>query len=51
MAVSRDHSKKAPSQKPTEFYKGVQQGGAHGKPQPVPEKLPSGPMREKVWGK
>lgn len=46
MAISRTIHPKAPSQKPTDFYKGVQQGGAYGKPQSVGEKLPSGPMRE-----
>jgi hypothetical protein len=48
MAVSRTIVPKAPSQKPTDFYKGVQQGGCDGKPQSVPERLPSGPMREQM---
>lgn len=48
MAVSKSHPHKAPSQNPTDFYKGQQQGGAHGKPTPVPEKLQGGPMREKM---
>jgi len=50
MAVSHSHSKKAPSQKPTDFYQSKQQGGAYGSPQSVPDKQPSGPMREKVYG-
>jgi len=51
MAVSRSSSKKAPSQNPVAFYQGVQQGGAHGKPTRVGDKLASGAMREKIWGK
>ena len=51
MAVSKTHSKKAPSQKPTDFYKGVQQGGTHGKPQSVGDKLTGGPMREQIMGR
>ena len=50
MAVSKSHSKKAPSQSPDSFYKGEQQGGAYGSPQSVPDKLSGGPMREKVYG-
>ena len=50
MAISRSHDKKSPSQKPNDFYKGMQQGGSEGKPSSVPEKLPSGPMRERVYG-
>ena len=46
MAISRKIDPKAPSQRPTDFYKGVQQGGAHGKPEKVGEKQQSGPMRE-----
>lgn len=48
MAVSRTITPKAPSQNPTAFYKGQQQGGAHGKPEKVGEKLQGGPMREKM---
>lgn len=48
MAVSRSITPKAPSQKPTDFYKCKQQGGAQGKPQAVGEKLKGGPMREKM---
>jgi hypothetical protein len=48
MAVTKTIHPKAPSQKPTDFFKGKQQGGAHGKPQSVPEKLSGGPMREKM---
>lgn len=50
MAVSRDHSKKAPSQNPVDFYMGKQQGGAYGTPTKVGDKLASGAMREKVMG-
>jgi len=48
MAISKSHSPKAPSQKPTAFYQGKQQGGAHGKPEKVGERLKGGPMREKL---
>lgn len=51
MAVSRDHSKKQPSQNPVDFYKGKQSGGAYGKGSgTVPDKLSGGPMRERVYG-
>lgn len=50
MAVSRTFSKKAPSQKPTDFFQCKQQGGTDGKPQSVPDKLEGGPMREKLFG-
>jgi hypothetical protein len=48
MAVSRTITPKAPSQNPTAFYKGEQQGGSQGKPTSVPEKLQGGPMRENM---
>ncbi|WP_185716535.1 hypothetical protein [Burkholderia anthina] len=48
MAVDRKITPKAPSQNPTGFYQGKQQGGAHGRPESVPEKLKGGPMREKM---
>ena len=48
MAVAKTHAPKAPSQKPTDFYKLKQQGGTHGKPQSVSEKMTGGPMREKM---
>jgi len=48
MAISRTITPKAPSQRPTDFYQLKQQGGAHGKPESVPEKLKGGPMREKM---
>ena len=48
MAVSKSITPKAPSQKPTDFYKLKQQGGTHGKPQSVSEKMTGGPMREKL---
>lgn len=51
MAISKEHSKKQPSQNPTSFYKGEQQGGNRGKPGgSVPDKLSGGPMRERVMG-
>lgn len=48
MAVSKTHSPKAPSQNPTSFYQGKVQGGTHGKPERVPERLKGGPIREKM---
>lgn len=51
MAVSRSHSKKAPSQNPVDTFKCVPQGGTHGKPTSVPDKLSGGPMREQVYGR
>lgn len=51
MAQTKPSGKKQPSQNPTDFFKGKQTGGAHGKPGSVPDKLSGGPMREKVWGK
>ncbi|MFT4068942.1 hypothetical protein [Paraburkholderia sp.] len=48
MAVDRKITPKAPSQKPTGFYQGKQQGGAYGKPEKVGERLKGGPMREKM---
>ena len=51
MAIARSHSKKAPTQKPTDFYKLEQQGGSHGKPQSVGDKLSGGPMREQIMGR
>lgn len=51
MAISRSHASKAPSQDPTSFYKGVQQGGSQGSPSKVPEKLTGGPMLEKIMGR
>lgn len=51
MAVSRTQSKKAPSQSPVAFFKCEQQGGAHGKPTSVPDKLTGGPMREQIYGR
>jgi hypothetical protein len=46
MAVDRKIVPKAPSQNPVSFYKGVQQGGAQGKPEKVGEKLNGGACRE-----
>jgi carbon monoxide dehydrogenase subunit G len=53
MAVTRAPiPRKSPSQNPTEFFKGVQSGGAHGNASyTAPEKLKGGPMREKIMGK
>lgn len=51
MAVTKHHPHKAPTQRPTDFYKSKQQGGTHGKPESVPERLQGGPMREKISGK
>lgn len=48
MAIDRKIVPKAPSQNPVDFYKGMQQGGATGKPMKVGEKLTGGPMREKM---
>lgn len=48
MAVDRKIHPKAPSQNPVGFYESKQQGGAHGKPEKVGERLKSGPMREKM---
>jgi hypothetical protein len=50
MAVSRSHSKKAPSQNPVDTFKCVQQGG-HGSAQKVGDKLSGGPQREQVYGR
>jgi len=51
MAVSRSHSKKAPSQNPVGFFKCEQQGGTHGTPTKVGDKLSGGPMREQIYGR
>ena len=51
MAVSRGSSKKAPSQNPVKFFECQQQGGTHGSPTKVGDKLTSGAMREKIWGR
>jgi hypothetical protein len=48
MAIKRDVPPKRPSQNPVAFFKGKQQGGSHGTPSSVPEKLQGGPMREKM---
>lgn len=48
MAIKRDIPPKAPSQNPVDFYKGKQQGGAHGSPSNVGERLKGGPTREKM---
>lgn len=51
MAISKTHSKKAPSQNPVKFFEGQQQGGAYGSPTSVPDKLSSGTQREKIYGR
>ncbi|MGH8306125.1 MAG: hypothetical protein ACRETG_10990 [Steroidobacteraceae bacterium] len=52
MAVERKSSKKAPSQNPVSFFQCDQHGGTHGMPaQRVPDKLTSGPVREKIYGR
>lgn len=52
MAVSKSHAPKSPSQDPTKFYQGTQQGGAYGKPSgDHGGRLKSGPMREPINGK
>lgn len=51
MAVSRDSSVKKPSQNPVKFFQCQQQGGADGKPTSVPDKLASGELREKIYGR
>ena len=50
MAVERRHDKKSPTQNPNEFFRCDQQGGKHGMPTSVPDKLASGPMREQLMG-
>ena len=50
MAISKSHSKKAPSQNQVAFYKSQQQGGAYGKAESVPDKLSGGPQRERIMG-
>ena len=42
---------KSPSQNPVDFFKCQQQGGTHGTPQKVGDKLTGGPMRESVYGR
>lgn len=51
MAVSRSMPKKAPSQNPVSTFKCEQQGGAHGTPTKVGDKLSGGPMREQIYGR
>jgi len=48
MAIDRKITPKAPTQRPTDFFQGKQQGGAYGKPERVGERLQGGPMREKL---
>ena len=49
--ISKPSGKKAPSQNPVSYYKGVQQGGVRGKSESVPLQLKGGPQREKISGK
>lgn len=51
MAISRDLSRKAPSQPPKDFFQCKQAGGAHGSSSKAPEKSTSGPLMEKIMGK
>jgi hypothetical protein len=51
MAIDRKIMPKAPTQKPTDFYQGKQQGGAYGKPERMGERMQSGAMREKMGRK
>lgn len=51
MAVSRSFHKKTPSQNPVAFFECKQSGGTHGTAGSVPDKLKSGSMREKIYGK
>ena len=52
MAIDRSHGKKAPSQNPVDFYKGVQQGGAYGAAQKVPDVIKTKTADlEKVYGR
>ena len=51
MAVTRNMPKKAPTQNPVDFFECKQQGGAHGMPTKVGDRLTDGPMREKIYGR
>jgi hypothetical protein len=53
MAISKTHSKKSPSQKPTSFYKSKPHGGAlpTGGGESVGDQLQGGPQREQVFGR
>jgi hypothetical protein len=51
MPVSRGSHKKAPSQSPVKFFECQQQGGVHGVPTKVGDKLQSGAMREQIYGR
>jgi hypothetical protein len=52
MGIAREHpGKKAPSQSPTDFYKGQQRGGTKPTAQRVGDKLTGGPQREQVYGR
>ena len=48
MSISRDHSKKAPSQNPVDFYKCDKSPKT---PQKVGDRLSGGPMVEKIDGR
>lgn len=49
--IRKSSGVKAPSQNPVAYFKGKQQGGAHGKASSVPQKLAGGPMRERIMGR
>lgn len=51
MAVSRTITKKSPSQNPVAFFECKQSGGTTGASYVAPDKLSSGPMREKLYGR
>lgn len=51
MAVSRDSTKKSPSQAPKDFFACEQSGGAHGAKTVQPDKSASGPLREQIYGR
>ena len=52
MAISRSFDKKAPSQRPVDYFNCVPFGGARGlKHEPVPDQNKSGPLREKIFGR
>lgn len=48
MAIDRKITPKAPTQKPSDFYMGKQQGGAYGRAEKVGERQKSPPCREKM---
>lgn len=52
MAVTREIPKKSPSQNPVDFFECKQSGGVRGSSSyKAPDKLSSGTMREKIYGR